>query len=871
MPSQPIRLFLALFLSFATLPAWAQTAAPSGLTPDEARRAIAVLQNDRQRADLVLALKAVANGGAPGNAAPASAAPTDAAPADATPAPAATDGAPATDAATPATDAAAPSESLVPLEANGLVARTLAEVGQWVDGLSGQLGQIKTAVRNLPAWSRASLGSAAGQQLLLKAVLDVLVVFAVALALEWLLHRLLGRPRKTLIDYADAADRRAAHRHPRPVAPPVRTEAPHASDAGLRPSEDNVALMQVSRNGTEQLEAVPVAPQDTAAGATDDTEPATKPAAESAQAAQAADERRQQAKGRQQASEHLSVLRHLPFAVAALILDLLPLVVFFCAAGLLMRWLAGFDANAATITGGFVDAYVTTRVVMAVVRLLMSPLSHGLRLVKASHALARTVTTWVRRFVVLAAFGVAVADAAQVLGAGAGGRLAIVKLVSLVAHLFVVILIFKIRQPIAQTIAAPEGASGALAPARNGLARVWAMLAAVFVMGAWVVWALGVEDGFPKLLHFIGVSCAVIVAGRLVAILLLGGLGRLVHGSGQDGSETSALHGALIERYYPLVRMLLSWLVVVCTVIALCQAWGFNAVGWFAPGTLGRSLLSAVATILVALVIAVVVWQGCNTAIDRRLAAWRDQGDLVRAARLRTLVPMLRTALLVIMVLIVGLTALSQIGINTTPLLAGASIIGVALGFGSQKLVQDFITGIFLLMENAMQVGDWVTVAGVSGTVEYLSIRTVRLRAGDGSLHIVPFSSVSTVNNVNRGLGNAAVRVSVSPDTDVQQVIDELKQLGAGLRADPAFKDMILDDIEVWGVDAVDGSMVTLAGQIRCIDKGRWGVQREMNRRIFERFRELGIAITDPRSRLLVPQDGNWPDPAKTAEPGEPA
>jgi len=124
-------------------------------------------------------------------------------------------------------------------------------------------------------------------------------------------------------------------------------------------------------------------------------------------------------------------------------------------------------------------------------------------------------------------------------------------------------------------------------------------------------------------------------------------------------------------------------------------------------------------------------------------------------------------------------------------------------------------------MENAMQVGDWVTVAGVSGTVEYLSIRTVRLRGGDGSLHIVPFSSVSTVNNTNRGIGNASVRISVGYETDVELAIAELKQIGADLRSDPGFQTLIINDIEVWGVDSVDGSMVTLAGQIRCIDKSR--------------------------------------------------
>src|SRR5690606_10113757 len=143
-----------------------------------------------------------------------------------------------------------------------------------------------------------------------------------------------------------------------------------------------------------------------------------------------------------------------------------------------------------------------------------------------------------------------------------------------------------------------------------------------------------------------------------------------------------------------------------------------------------------------------------NVSVERRIARWREQGDLLRAARLTTLLPMLRAGLFLVIALVVALTALNHIGVNPTPLIACASIIGVAIGFGSQKLVQDFITGIFLLMENAMQVGDSVTVAGVAGTVENLSIRTVRLRAGDGSLHIVPFSSVTTVNNAHRGLGN---------------------------------------------------------------------------------------------------------------------
>ena len=205
------------------------------------------------------------------------------------------------------------------------------------------------------------------------------------------------------------------------------------------------------------------------------------------------------------------------------------------------------------------------------------------------------------------------------------------------------------------------------------------------------------------------------------------------------------------------------------------------------------------------------------------------------------------------------LAALHQLGINIGPLLAGASILGVALGFGSQKLVQDFITGIFLLMENAIQVGDFITVADVSGSVEYLSVRTVRLRAPDGALHVVPFSSVSTVTNTNRGLGNAAVRVNVKADSDVDEVFAAIRAVGEEMRADPQLKDLILADLEIWGVDQVDGAMITVLGQIRTLDRGRWAVQRAFNWRILERFRELNIQFVNPQERHVVAQTASLP------------
>jgi len=173
-------------------------------------------------------------------------------------------------------------------------------------------------------------------------------------------------------------------------------------------------------------------------------------------------------------------------------------------------------------------------------------------------------------------------------------------------------------------------------------------------------------------------------------------------------------------------------------------------------------------------------------------------------------------------------------------------------------------------------------VAGVSGTVEYLSIRTVRLRGGDGSLHTIPFSSVTTVNNSNRGLGNASVRINIAYGQDVDLAVQTLSDIGASLREDPKFKDGIVSDFSFWGVDQVDGAMVTLVGQMQCRDTARWPVQREFNRRILEMFRARGIEIANPlRSTMVVPargangavEENSMDDPARSADeqPGPPA
>jgi small-conductance mechanosensitive channel len=160
---------------------------------------------------------------------------------------------------------------------------------------------------------------------------------------------------------------------------------------------------------------------------------------------------------------------------------------------------------------------------------------------------------------------------------------------------------------------------------------------------------------------------------------------------------------ARANRYLPPLRRIVSALIASIGFVALLEVWGVDAIVWFYGGQIGSRLLSASATIGVAALAAAVIWEASNALLDRQLNLLSREGHFARAARWRTFQPMLRTALLCLIVAVVGLTALSEIGVNVAPLLAGAGIVGIAIGFGSQKLVQDLITGLFLLLENRVR------------------------------------------------------------------------------------------------------------------------------------------------------------------------
>ncbi len=540
-------------------------------------------------------------------------------------------------------------------------------------------------------------------------------------------------------------------------------------------------------------------------------------------------------------------LVRLPFVLGRLLLELLPVLAFVGVATMLLGTEIGEYVTTRLVIFAVVNAYALSRGLICMTRALAGPFG----LIRVRAETAAYIEIWARRIVTVAVTGIAFANVALLLGLHRGGYAALLRLVMLIVHLFVVVIILQCRRQVAAAIRAPDGREGAAARARNRIAALWHYLAIALDLALWAVWALNIRNGYSLLLQYFVGTIAVVLITRLVTMVVLSLIDRGFRISPDLLQRFPGLE-ARANRYLPLLRKIVSAVIAVIGFVALLEVWGVDAVVWFYGGQIGSRLLSAVVTIGIAALAAAVIWEASNALMDRQLNALSRDGHYARAARLRTFQPMLRTALFCVIVAVVGLTALSEIGVNVAPLLAGAGIVGIAIGFGSQKLVQDLITGLFLLLENTVQVGDNVTVSGLSGTVENVSIRTIRLRAGDGAVHIVPFSAVTTLTNSSRGAGNAAVSVNVAYKEDTDRAGQILKDIVTEMRKESEYRQAIRGDLELWGVDKVDGAMASIVGQIRCTDSGRWPVQREINRRMKRRFQECGIEIASAGQTILM-------------------
>lgn len=308
------------------------------------------------------------------------------------------------------------------------------------------------------------------------------------------------------------------------------------------------------------------------------------------------------------------------------------------------------------------------------------------------------------------------------------------------------------------------------------------------------------------------------------------------------------------------IRQRLGWLrrillVGLCGAVGLMtiQSLGVYDVLAVVGSEWGRRILSGVINIILVLALAVVFWEVLRALIERYLSATDADGNqLQRSGRVRTLLPLVRNAAFILLVVTVGLIVLSEIGVNIAPLLAGAGVLGIAIGFGSQKLVQDIITGAFILFEDTVAVGDSVKVGEHVGTVESLSIRALKIRDGNGALHTVPFGAVSTVINSSRGFNYAGIDVPVAYEVDTDRATEIILAVGADMRDEAVWGAMMIDPVEVQGVERFDAASVILRVRIKTTPGDRVTLIREFNRRLKQRFGTAGIAMSSPQVQRVV-------------------
>ena len=195
----------------------------------------------------------------------------------------------------------------------------------------------------------------------------------------------------------------------------------------------------------------------------------------------------------------------------------------------------------------------------------------------------------------------------------------------------------------------------------------------------------------------------------------------------------------------------------------------------------------------------------------------------------------------VVVVLLAGMLVLGELGISIAPILATAGVAGVAIGFGAQSLIRDYLSGFFILLEDQIRQGDVVEVAGKTGEVEELTLRYVRLRDAEGIVYYVPNGEIKLVVNRTRGFAYALIDAAIAGHHDVGPALAAMEEVGQALRKDPKFGAMILGDMEIWGIDRWELWGLSLRGRIRVLPRDKDSVRREFLRRLVSAFETHGV------------------------------
>ena len=481
---------------------------------------------------------------------------------------------------------------------------------------------------------------------------------------------------------------------------------------------------------------------------------------------------------------------------------------------------------------GYLMVFLVIRVALVVGHLLLAPHHERFRIIPTDTLAARFWCRRIAAFVGLFAFGWVEFGILTTLGLSLAGRQLIAYVLGL--GLLAIALEAVWRRPVAlvDTAEAPPHARYHLGHgAQNALLSIGVVL-------LWVLWVLHAMASFWLVLVVIILPFAIRVSRRAVQHLLR------QPGSPQVAEGPPSVIAVCLERG---IRALL----FIGAAAVLAWSWGIDLAHLHEQNTWFGRLADGVLSAVIVLLVADVLWHAMKAVIDRRLAEAADPGqpnsdEARKRARMRTLLPIFRNILFVVVTAVAALMALSAMGVQIGPLVAGAGVVGIAVGFGAQTFARDVIAGMFYLLDDAFRVGEYIQSGNYKGTVEGFSIRSVRLRHHRGPVYTVPFSLLGAVQNQSRDWVIDKIAIGITYDSDLEKARKLIKQIGLDLQKDPEFAPLILEPLKMQGVDNLGDFAVQIRAKMMTLPGEQFVIRRKAYALIKKAFDENGIKFAFP-------------------------
>lgn len=548
-----------------------------------------------------------------------------------------------------------------------------------------------------------------------------------------------------------------------------------------------------------------------------------------------------------------ALYRRMGAIVGALAIDVGVVVLAALAGAAAALWRTPGRGTLDTLALVFLQAFVAVEIVKVLIRTVFAVRHPSLRLLPMSDELARYWNTWLVRIAMAAGYGTLLVDPVITASLSpALGRLANL-VIMLAVYVYAVRVIWQNRQSVRERLdRRAAGATTFMGSRLRVLSRVWHVLGIVYFTILLVVSQVDPTNALPFMARATAQTLLVLAVGSLLILLLNTVLSKPIK-LPEDLRRRLPLLEARVNAYVPAILKLVGLIIRIVLLLLVLDAWhAFDLSRWLASDA-GAAAIKMVVNIGIVLLIAALAWTVIASIIEHRLS--QSEGRGMPSARERTLLALFRNAALIVIVTMTVMVLLSQIGIDVGPLIAGAGVVGLAIGFGAQKLVQDIITGIFIQLENGMNENDVVQVAGVFGTVEKMTIRSVGIRTLDGGYHLVPFSSVDVVANHMRDFSYHLGEYTIAHRESVDDAIAHLRAAFAELMTDSVLGPEILEEMTVAGVTAVNEKGVTIRILIKTTPGMQWAVQRGYNRLLKKHFDAAGIELPYPHTVVYFGQD----------------